>query len=475
MENKKAGTGSESNRRSFIKTTGVMTAGFLLSPHLIQMAKALPTDLTGVLAILTGNAGVAAALGGLPLRTKKWPDWPIWNIEADEKIVVDDIRSGIWSRAGLVKEFEEKWAGVVGTKRCLAVVNGTNALTTALMQLGIGGGDEVLVPAYTFIGTVAPVLATGAMPVFVDTDRETFQIDVTKIEAKITPRTKAIVPVHILGLPVDIEKIMAIAKKYNLLVVEDACQAHMAEVNHKRVGSFGDAGCFSFQNSKNLAIGEGGAITSNNEQFMDKCYSYHNYGNPYGSVVGSVDSGTLIAGNKLRLTEYQAAIGLSQLKRLEEQTNLRNKNAAYLRNKINEIPGITPYKLTPNVTKAAFHLFPFRYNKQAFKGLSREAFIKALTAEGIPVSSGYTPLNKMPYLQNAFESKNYKKMYPAKMLDIKAYMQQNDCPNNDKLCNEESVWLFQSMLLGSKEDMDDIASGIEKVYSNAEAIKKAAK
>jgi dTDP-4-amino-4,6-dideoxygalactose transaminase len=192
-------------------------------------------------------------------------------------------------------------------------------------------------------------------------------------------------------------------------------------------------------------------------------------------VVGSVDAGTLIAGNKLRLTEYQAAIGLSQLKRLEEQTNMRNENAAYLRQKIKDMPGIIPYKLTPNVTKAAFHLFPFRYNKEAFKGLSREAFIKALTAEGVPVSSGYTPLNKMPYLQNAFESKNYKKMYPAKALDIKAYMQHNECPNNDKLCNEESVWLFQSMLLGSKEDMDDIASGIEKVYSNAEAIKKATK
>jgi perosamine synthetase len=473
MDNKKINTTQESNRRAFIRSTGVMAAGFLLSPQLIQMAKAMPPDLTGAPAILTGEAGVAATLGGLPIRTKKWPEWPIWNIEADEKIVVDDLRSGIWSRAGLVKEFEAKWAGVIGTKRCLAVVNGTNALTTALLQLGIGGGDEVIVPSYTFIGTVAPVLATGAMPVFVDTDRETFQIDVTKIEAKITPRTRAIVPVHILGLPVDIEKIMAIAKKYHLLVVEDACQAHMAEVNHKRVGSFGDAGCFSFQNSKNLAIGEGGAINSNDDQFMDKCYSYHNYGNPYGSVVGSVDAGTLIAGNKLRLTEYQAAIGLSQLKRLEEQTNLRNENAAYLRNKIKDMPGIIPYKLTPNVTKAAFHLFPFRYDKDAFKGLSREAFIKALTAEGVPVSSGYAPLNKMPYLENAFQSKNYKRMYSAKMLDIKKYMQRNDCPANDKLCNEEAVWLFQSMLLGSKADMDDIATGIEKVYSNAEAIKKA--
>lgn len=465
---------NDANRRSFIRSTGMVAAGFLLSPQLIQMAKAAPLKLT-VPDILTGDATKAALLGGAPLRTKKWPEWPIWNIDTDEKAVIDDLRSGVWSRAGLVKEFEQKWAQVVGTKRCLAVVNGTNALTTALMQLGIGGGDEVLVPSYTFIGTVAPVLATGAMPIFVDTDKETFQIDASKIEAKITSRTRAIVPVHILGLPVDIEKILAIAKKHNLVVVEDACQAHMAEVNHKRVGSFGDAGCFSFQNSKNLAIGEGGAITSDNEKFMDLCYSYHNYGNPYGASVGSVTSGTAIPGNKLRLTEYQAAIGLAQLKRLEEQTNLRNDNAAYLKDKIKSIPGITPYRLYDNVTKAAFHLFPFRYNKEAFKGLSRDAFIKACNAEGIPCMTGYTPLNKMPYLQAAFESKNYKRMYSAKMLDIKKYNQRNQCPANDQLCDEEAVWLFQSVLLAGKDDMNDIANAIEKIYNNAEEIKKSTK
>lgn len=471
---KKDISANDSNRRSFIRSTGMAAAGFLLSPQLIQMAKATPPKLT-VPSILTGDATKAALLGGAPLRTKKWPEWPIWNIDTDEKAVIDDLRSGVWSRAGLVKEFEQKWAQVVGTKRCLAVVNGTNALTTALMQLGIGGGDEVLVPSYTFIGTVAPVLATGAMPIFVDTDKETFQIDASKIEAKITPRTRAIVPVHILGLPVDIEKILAIAKKYNLVVVEDACQAHMAEVNQKRVGSFGDAGCFSFQNSKNLAIGEGGAITSDNEKFMDLCYSYHNYGNPYGASVGSVTSGTAIPGNKLRLTEYQAAIGLAQLKRLEEQTNLRNDNAAYLKDKIKAIPGITPYRLYDNVTKAAFHLFPFRYSKEAFKGLSRDAFIKACNAEGIPCMTGYTPLNKMPYLQAAFESKNYKRMYSAKMLDIKKYNQRNQCPVNDQLCDEEAVWLFQSVLLAGKEDMNDIANAIEKIHNNAEEIKKNAK
>ena len=208
---------------------------------------------------------------------------------------------------------------------------------------------------------------------------------------------------------------------------------------------------------------------------MDLCYSYHNYGNPYGASVGSVTSGTAIPGNKLRLTEYQAAIGLAQLKRLEEQTNLRNDNAAYLKDKIKSIPGITPYRLYDNVTRAAFHLFPFRYNKEAFKGLSRDAFIKACNAEGIPCMTGYTALNKMPYLQAAFESKNYKRMYSAKMLDIKKYNLRNQCPVNDQLCDEEAVWLFQSVLLAGKEDMNDIASAIEKIHNNAEEIKRSVK
>src|SRR5690606_41376960 len=149
-------------------------------------------------------------------------------------------------------------------------------------------------------------------------------------------------------------------------VVEDACQAWLAEIDGKKAGTFGDAGCFSFQNSKNLPIGEGGAIVSNDDAFMDRCHSYHSYGMPYGTLVGAVGAGTVMAGTKLRLTEYQAAIGLAQLARLEEQTDLRNKNAAYLKQLILDIPGIVPYKLYEKVTRAAFHLFPFRYRSAEF-------------------------------------------------------------------------------------------------------------
>lgn len=449
------------SRREFIKQNSLLGAGAVLG---VGTAPSLFSK-------ISADTDIPAILGGKPVRDKEWPEWPRWNPDTDEKRVIEVLRSGIWSRREVVTEFEEKWAQTIGSKRALAVVNGTNALIASLVQLGIGGGDEVIVPPYTFIATIIAVLATGAMPVFVDTDPATFQIDPNKIEAKINSRTRAILPVHILGLPADMVQIMQIARKHDLLVLEDACQAWLAEINHKKVGTFGHAGCFSFQNSKHIPMGEGGAIVSDDDDFMDRCYSYHNYGNPYGAVVGEVGAGTVIAGNKLRITEYQAAIGLAQLERLEEETTLRNKNAAYLKSQIEKIPGIIPYKLYDNVTRAAFHLFPFRYNQDEFLGMPKEKFMKALRAEGVPCSGGYTPLNKMPYLNNAFQSKNFQKMYPKEMLDFNRYQEQNQCPANDKLCSEEAVWFSQSMLLAEKTDMDEIASAIEKVQKNAERIK----
>lgn len=457
------------SRREFLRRNSLTSLGAVLTPSLLAEATAAAALPQSPQKAILPQTTSLASLGGNPVRTKPWPIWPIWNPETDEKRLLEVIRSGVWSRASVVTEFEEKWAETVGAKRCLSVVNGTNALIASLAQFGIQGGDEVLVPPYTFIGTVAPVLAVGAMPVFVDVEPDTFQIDPAKIEAKITPRTKAIIPVHILGLPADMTRIMAIARKHNLIVIEDACQAHMAEINHKKVGTLGDAGCFSFQNSKNLAIGEAGAIVSDNDAFMDRCFSYHNYGNPYGTVSGVIGIGTLIQGTKLRLTEYQAAIGLAQLERLDQQTTLRNENAAYLKAKIEKIPGILPYRLYDDVTRAAYHLFPFRYQPEAFKGLPREQFLKALSVEGIPCSGGYTPLNKMPYLNDAFQSKNYQKMYSKSQLNFDTYQENNSCPANDQLCTE-AVWLAQSMLLGSRTDMDDIANAIEKIHGQADKL-----
>jgi dTDP-4-amino-4,6-dideoxygalactose transaminase len=450
------------SRREFVKQNSLAGLGAAVS---IGVAPTL-------LANCATDTGTPAILGGQKLRTKPWPVWPIWNPATDEEQVLKVLRSGVWSRAGVVTEFEKKWAETIGAKRCLAVVNGTNALIASLIQLNIGGGDEVIVTPYTFISSIQAVLMAGAMPVFVDIDPETFQINPDKIEAKITSRTRAIMPVHILGLPANMERIMEIAKKHDLLVVEDACQAWLAEINNKKVGTFGNAGCFSFQNSKHLPLGEGGAIVSDDEKFIDRCYSYHNMGLPYGGVIGAVGTGSVMLGTKIRITEYQAAIGLAQLGRLDEQTTTRNKNAQYLRSKIKDIPGIIPYKLYNNVTRAAFHMFAFRYKKEEFQNLSRSKFLEALNAEGIPNLSGYAPfLNKQPYLNNAFQSKNYQKMYPKEMLDFDKYTDQNKCPENDVLC-EEAVWLMQNLLLAEKSDMDDIAAAIERIHKNADKIKK---
>lgn len=427
--------------------------------------------------VLAGNwtfNDTPAILGGKPVRTKGWQKWPMWNPDTDEKQLMEVIRSGVWSRASVVAEFEKKWAETIGSKRCLALVNGTNAMITSLIQLGIGAGDEVIVPPYTFIATTQAVLQTGAIPVFVDTDPETFQIDVNKIEAKITPNTRAILPVHIAGLPADIVRINAIAKKHNLLVVEDACQAWLSEVNNKKVGTFGNAGCFSFQNSKNIPMGEGGAIVSDDDAFMDRCYSYHNFGISYGSIIDTIGGGFSMLGSKLRLTEYQAAIGLAELKRLEAQTVVRSENATYLKSLLKEIPGILPFKLTDNVTRASFHFFPFRYKKDEFKGMSRSTFLKALQAEGVSCTSGYGTLNKMPYIGHAFQTKNFQRMYSKEALDIDKYNERNQCPENDRICNEEAVWFMQNMLLGEKSDMKDIYNAIEKIHKNAAKIKKAA-
>lgn len=437
------------SRREFVKTNTVTSLGALMGMGLTP----------SVFADNVRSSSTPALMGGQPIRTKKWPGWPMWIPETDEQRLLEVMRSGVWSRSKVVAEFEKKWAELIGAKRCLTTVNGTNALICAVRNLDIGAGDEVLVPPFTFIATPLSILQNGAMPVFVDIDEETWQIDPSKIEAKITPRTKAILPVHIYGIPADMERIMAIARKHNLLVVEDACQAWLAEINHKKVGTFGNAGCFSFQNSKHCPMGEGGAIVSDDEAYMDRCYSYHNFG------------GLKITGTKLRLAEYQAAIGLAQLKRLEEQTAKRNENADYLRSKLKEIPGILPNKLYKGVTRGAYHLFPFRYKKDAFKGMSRSQFIKAMNAEGISCGGGYSAgLNTGAYINNAFQSKNYQKMYPKEMLDFDRFVKQNQCPVNDRLCNEETVAFGQRMLLADRSDMDDIVRAVEKIHSNAGKI-----
>ncbi len=418
---------------------------------------------------LTNNTSNGLALfGGKPVRTKGWPKWPQWDRDAEEEIL-SVLRSGNWfrGRGNKVSQFEEKYAEMMGAKRCLATSSGTTALLVALHVLGIEAGDEVIVAPYTFIATYNVVFLSNALPVFVDTDQETFCMNPDKIEERITERTKAILPVHILGLPADMDKINAIAQKHNLVVIEDACQAWLAEYQHKKCGTIGDLGCFSFQNSKHLPAGEGGAVIGNSNELLDKCQSFHNCGRPYGSVKGTSNYPT--RGSNRRMQQFQAVILMSQMKRLQKDADTRLENALYLTSKIKDIPGIIPYKLSNGATRSAYHLYPFRYKKEFFNNLPRKKFLAALKAEGIPCAGGYGPQNKDGLIEEALTSRGYQRLFSKERL--KRYREENHLPNNDQLC-QEAVWFFQNMLLGTKADMDDIADAINKVYENRDKLVK---
>jgi perosamine synthetase len=442
------------SRRQFLVTTstGAMAA----------MASSALADAR----VLSKKAGKLAVSGGTPVRTKGWQAWPIWDQSAEADILAV-LRSGNWYRGQgtRVTEFEKRYAELIGARRCLATASGTTALVTALHVLGVEAGDEVIVSPYTFVATYNVVFMAKALPVFADTDPETFTINPAGIEERITERTRAILPVHILGLPAEMAAIMAIAKKHGLVVVEDACQAWLAEYQDKKCGTIGDLGCFSFQNSKHLPAGEGGAVASNNEGLVDRCHAFHNCGRAFGSF--QPPGNNAVRGSNFRMQEFQAVILMSQMKRLKKDTELRQQNAEYLSSRLRNIAGILPYKLTPGATKAAFHLYPFRYKKEFFNEAPREKFLEALKAEGIPCSGGYGPQNKDGLIEEALSSKSYQRLFSKERLD--RYRQENVLPQNDQLCRE-AVWFSQNMLLGTRQDMDDIADAVEKIQANRDKL-----
>jgi dTDP-4-amino-4,6-dideoxygalactose transaminase len=410
------------------------------------------------LAAAPGSGDKLAIAGGTPVRRQPFPSWPLIK-DNDERAWTEVLRKGRWNRlnGNYAKQFEETWAATMGAKHCLATANGTSALLTALNVLEVGPGDEVIVPPYTFVATINVVLMQHALPVFVDSDRETFQIDARKIEAAITPRTRCLLPVHMAGAAADLDTILAVAKKRNLPVIEDACQAHLGEWRGKKLSTLGDLGCFSFQASKNLNSGEGGALLTNRPDLYSRAWSFHNNGNGTPRMNGC----------NLRMTEFQAALLLTQLSRVEEQSKIREQNAAYLTAMLKEIPGIAPAKMYEGCTRSAHHLYMFRYDPARFANAPRQKFLAAMKAEGIPCSAGYSPLNKEEFLTNTLNSRAFRAIYTAQQLA--EYRERNNCPENDRLC-EEGVWFTQTMLLGSRQDMEQIAEAIRKIQRQAAAL-----
>jgi perosamine synthetase len=450
-------------------------------PHRVSRRRFLGTVAAGAAAAVTRPAtaraaaggpngvGEPALLGGRPVRTEAFPSWPIADAR-EEQALLGVLRSGKWGRGvgEQVKQFEHAYAELTGARHCLATANGSTALLTSLYALDVGAGDEVIVPPYTFVATVNAVLLRGALPIFVDTDIETFQIDARRIESAITERTRVIVPVHLGGSAADLDTILAVAQRRRLPVLEDACQAHLGEWKGRKVGTLGQAGCFSFQASKNLNCGEGGAIVTDDAAFIETCYTFHN--NSRTRATSGDNFSYRGTGGNFRLTEFQAGILQAQMTRLDAQSRTREQNAAYLSGLLKEIPGLTPARMYAGCTRNAYHLYMFRYDPAQFAALPRARFLEALKAEGIPAAAGYAPLNKEAFLEDTLTSRGYRRIYGERA--FAEWRERNQCPQNDRLCGE-AVWLGQTMLLGTRADMDQIAEAARKVSAHAARLAKA--
>jgi len=404
-----------------------------------------------------------AILGGNKVRTRPFASWPVFG-RPEEQRLVRTLRSGKWGKlhGDEAAEFERRFAAMHGCKHAIGVVNGTVSLRIALMAAGLKAEDEVIVPPYTFLATATAVVEANMVPVFADIELETFNLDPKAVEAAVTPRTRAIVPVHMAGQPAEMDRLMTIARKHKLAVIEDAAHAHAAIYKEKSAGSIGHLGSFSFQSSKNLTCGEGGIITTNDDTLAEACRSIHNC----GRMTGGLWYEHHVMSANYRLGEFQGAVLNAQLDRLEEQTTTRDRNGQYLAAKLSQIPGIYPQERTQATTRHSYHLFLFRIDAEAF-GAPREAVLKALVAEGIPVCGGYAlPLYRQPlFLNNAFGpylSNARKKLNFGKVR----------CPNCEAICYEQGAWLEQSLFLGTQSDMDDIACAFAKVHEHRQSLGK---
>lgn len=400
--------------------------------------------------------------GGHPAKTSPFPVWPQYD-EREEKALLEVLHSGVWWRTPGTKtlEFEEKFAAYQQAKYGIACTNGTAALEIAIAALGIGLGDEVIVPDYTFVASASAVLFVGAMPILVDVDPGTFCIDPEKVEAAITPRTRAIVAVHVAGHPADLDRLQEIARIHNLFLIEDSSHAHGSEWKGRKIGAIGAIGTFSFQASKLMTAGEGGIVITNSEDLAVRARSVHDCGRMPGQWFYS----HYTYGSNYRLSEWQGAILTQQLSRLDEQAAVRTQNARYLDKALAEIEGIRPQALDPRVTCNGHYCYIFHYDRQAFAGLPTETFIQALNAEGIPTQASYPPVRKLEVFQNGEFRKRLSPEHARQDFPCLAA----NYPVTDDAA-ENTVWLVHRTLLGSHEDTQEIVAAVKKIQRRAKDL-----
>lgn len=400
-----------------------------------------------------------AMMGGEPTRKTPYPEWPVHD-QRDVDAVTAVVQSGRWGgfpypgpqTAAFIRRFEAMQNGQ-GSSIGVAMMNGTITMEIALKAAGVGWGDEVLLPAYTFQATAYAPIAAGAIPVLVDVDPETYCIDPKAAEAAITGRTRAIIPVHLAAQMADMDAIMALAEKYNLIVIEDCAHAHGAAWRGYGAGTIGHFGSFSMQSSKILTGGEGGMLLCKTPELAYRAASLIDCGRPHDP-----DRQLNTFGGNYRMTELQAALLNVGLERFEDQARERAEMADYMDEALSEVRGVTLLRRDPRHTRRSFYRYVFKVNPDAFGGATNQIVCAALDAENIPCWHGYEPMNRNPLFQPGLSRMPVPSAFPERMVFP-------TMPECERAYTREAVWLDESIFRAGRQGVDDVIAALKKVQA----------
>ena len=404
-----------------------------------------------------------AVLGGAPVRQRDYPSWPVWD-EHERTGLLEVLDAGGWWQGNgkVAATFAADFAAYHGATFGMALTNGTHTLEAALVACDVGDGDEVIVPGMTFVASAAAVLAVNATPVLVDIDADTLCIDPAAAEAAITPRTKAIVAVHVAGAAADLDALTDLCARHGLRLIEDCAHAHGTFWRGRGVGSWGDFGSFSMQRSKLMTAGEGGVLICNDEALRDAAWAYADC----GRVKGQWFYHHATYGSNLRMTEWQGAVLSGQLQRFPDQNRTRNDNAVALNAALDEIPGVRTPRRDPRMDSQGNYCFVFHYDAEQFAGLPLRSFEAALAAEGIPMGVSYPSLTDLAVFRNRNFAPRLREHAPT--ID---YSTQH-LPRAEHAA-ASTVWLQHRLLLAEREDVLDVARAVARIQAHAADIASA--
>ena len=401
-----------------------------------------------------------AVLGGTPVRQRDYPSWPVWD-EHERSALLGVLDAGGWWQGNgtVAATFAADFAAYHGAAFGMALTNGTHTLEAALVACDVGDGDEVIVPGMTFVASAAAVLAVNATPVLVDIDADTLCIDPVAAEAAITPRTKAIVAVHVAGAAADLDALTDLCARRGLRLIEDCAHAHGTFWRGRGVGSWGDFGSFSMQRSKLMTAGEGGVLICNDEALRDAAWAYADC----GRVKGQWFYHHATYGSNLRMTEWQGAVLSGQLQRFPDQNRIRNDNALALNAALDEIPGVRTPRRDPRMDSQGNYCFVFHYDAEQFAGLPLRRFEAALAAEGVPMGVSYPSLTDLAVFRNRNFAPRLREHAPT--ID---YSTQH-LPRAEHAA-ASTVWLQHRLLLAEREDVLDVARAVARIQAHAADI-----